>query len=400
VTALEGIIRNHIARQGPLTFRDFMALALYDPTHGYYTTTSNRIGRAGDFYTSSSISNHFGKLLARQIQAIWCALGTPVEFTVVECGAGTGALAADILAELRDKDPKIFCHLRYVIDECSPAMRAAQAARLTEFLGHVTWQRLEKLSKTPITGLIFSNELVDALPVHLLTRRQGQYFEGLVSVERGRLQLTWGAPTRYQDFVSYLAIGEIELTEGNQCEVALDALDWLAKAAAALGRGYLITIDYGDLGPYMSGRPSGTVRGFTRHHLVENLLDNPGQQDLTADVNFSALIRYGASQGLQYLQLTRQADYLIQLGLLDLLNAATSLEDSREALRERLALKHFLVPGGLGDRFKVLVQAKGSNLPDKLPVPPSAFTSLLKARVVGDESPGFGFHRQGCEPNS
>ncbi len=384
MNSLEAVIRDRIARHGPLTFRDFMALALYDPAQGYYSTASQRIGRAGDFYTSSSISGHFGNLLARQIQAIWHALGQPADFTVVECGAGTGDLAADILTALGTDVPDILHHLRYVIDERSPAMRAAQAARLAAFPEQVRWQTLDELSGAPVTGLIFSNELVDALPVHLLTRRQGQYLEGLVSVSRGQLCLIWGTSTLPHDFAAYLALGEIELAEDEQCEVALDALDWLTKAAAALARGYLVTIDYGDTGPHLSGRPTGTIRGFTRHHVSEDLLANPGQQDLTADVNFSALIQHGVHHGLRCVRLTRQADYLIQLGLLDLLAAATRLEDGRKALQERLALKHFLVPGGFGDRFKVLVQARGDRLPTGLPVPRSAVTGGWKAPAAVD----------------
>jgi SAM-dependent MidA family methyltransferase len=385
MNSLEAVIRDRIARHGPLTFRDFMALALSDPAHGYYTTTSQRIGRAGDFYTSSSIAGHFGTLLAGQIEAIWQALGQPADFTVVECGAGTGDLAADILTALGTDAPDIMHHLRYVIDERSPAMRAAQAARLAAFPEQVRWQTLDELSGTPITGLIFSNELVDALPVHMLTCRRGQYLEGLVSVSQGQLHLIWETPTLPREFSAYLALGEIRLAEDEQCEVALDALDWLTRAAAALARGYLITIDYGDTGSHLSGRPTGTIRSFTRHRVSEDLLANPGQQDLTADVNFSALVNHGVRQGLRCVQLTRQADYLIQLGLLDRLAAATRPEDGREALRERLALKHFLVPGGFGDRFKVLVQARGDRLPAGLPAPQSAFTGGWKAPAAVDE---------------
>ncbi|MGQ9896329.1 MAG: class I SAM-dependent methyltransferase [Acidobacteriota bacterium] len=385
MSPLETLIRDHIVRHGPLTFRDFMALALYDPEQGYYTSANNRIGRAGDFYTASSISSHFGKLLARQVEVIWRVIGQPADFTVVECGAGTGALAADILTALHTNAPDMVRHLHYVIDERSPAMQAVQATRLSAFSEEVRWQTLEELSKKPVTGLIFSNELVDALPVHLLAFHQGQYLEGLVSVSKGHLRLIWETPTRLQDFITYLTLGEIQLAEGEQCEVALDALDWLARAAAALARGYLITIDYGDIGRYLSGRPTGTIRCFTHHRVSADILANPGQQDITADVNFSALIHQGIREGLRCLQLMRQSDYLIRLGLLDLLEAATRPEQGREALQERLALKHFLVPSGFGNRFKVLVQTKGNGLPDGLPVPPSAFTGGLQAPAATDE---------------
>ncbi|OYT72245.1 MAG: SAM-dependent methyltransferase [Chloracidobacterium sp. CP2_5A] len=372
MTSLEELIRDRIARQGPLTFRDFMALALYDPRHGYYATASDRIGRRGDFYTASSVSNHFGRLLARQAQAIWQALGQPPDFAIAECGAGAGDLAADLLAELRVIAPDCFRRARYVICETSAAMRAAQAARLSAFAAMVAWSELDALATAPITGLIFSNELIDALPVHLLACRGGRWREGLVTVGNGRLQLVWEAPTRPQDFADYLAKGELALGEGEQCEIALDAADWLAKAAAALGRGYLVTIDYGDTGDHLSGRPAGTLRCFARHRVSEDVFANLGQQDITADANFSALINYGTTYGLRAIQLARQADYLLQLGLLDLLQETVLAGETPEAVKARLALKHFLVPGGFGDRFKVLAQAKGDGLPRDLPRPSPA----------------------------
>ncbi|MFQ3589459.1 MAG: SAM-dependent methyltransferase, partial [Chloracidobacterium sp.] len=326
-----------------------------------------RIGRAGDFYTASSVSNHFGRLLARQVRAAWQSLDQPVDFTVVECGAGTGHLAADLLTELQTSEPSCFRQLRYVICESSAAMRAEQAARLAGISAQVAWSELEALADRPITGLLLSNELVDALPVHRLTYRDGQCLEAFVTVSNKRLQLIWETPTQPEAFADYMTKGALALTQDTQYEVALDAVAWLEKAAAALARGYLVTIDYGGTGEYLSGRPSGSLRCFSHHQLSDDVFANIGRQDITADVNFSALINYGMAFGLQTVQLTRQTDYLIKLGLLDMLQETTLMDDTPESLKSRLALKHFLVPGGFGDRFKVLVQVKGENLPAPLP---------------------------------
>lgn len=375
MTPLERCIRERIARRGPLTFRDFMAAALYDPQHGYYMTAGERIGRRGDFYTAGSVSNHFGRLLARQVHAVWRALDQPADFTVVECGAGTGDVAADILTELRVLAPDCFRRMRYVVCETSPVMQAQQAARLAPFAAQVVRSDLNALAAAPVTGLIFSNELVDALPVHLLAVRRGRHREGFVTVGDGGLRLTWDTPTQPQAFADYLVKGELTPAEGEQCEVALDAVAWLAQAAAALARGYLVTIDYGDTGDHLGGRPTGTFRCFAGHQVSEDVFTAVGRRDITADVNFSALINYGASYGLRTVQLTRQADYLIRLGLLDLLQEAAPTDDTPAALKARLALKHFLVPGGFGDRFKVLVQAKG-DAPNLLPRPPVALQAF------------------------
>jgi SAM-dependent MidA family methyltransferase len=343
-----------------MNFRDFMAFALYDEHHGYYATREDRIGRGGDFYTSSSVSAHFGQLLAAQAVRTWEFLGKPSELTVVECGAGTGHAADDLLAELETRFPQTFAATRYVISEISPALQKVQKNRLARFGDRVTWIQPEELAEKPVEGLVFSNELIDALPVHRVRVNGGRLQEWFVALsDTGQPVETW-RETENAEFLTYMQKGELRLREGHEYEIGLDAVNWLETAARGLARGHLLTIDYGDQGDHLSEKPAGTVRGFLDHQVTTDFLANIGAQDLTADANFSALMNYGADFGLKTVRFQRQGDFLIGLGLLDRLQAMTSFEnDSPQALKERLALKHFLVPGGFGDRFKALLQEKG-----------------------------------------
>jgi SAM-dependent MidA family methyltransferase len=351
--------RKLILESALISFRDFMEAALYDAEFGYYATHADRIGRDGDYYTSSGVSAHFGRLLAKYVVKCWEKLDRPAPFSVVECGPGTGRLALDILAELETAHPAAFAAVRYVLCERSPALRALQRERLASFGARVAWSDVETLAETPITGLMFSNELIDALSVHRVKVESGAVRECFVTEREGGLRLVWDAPSRPAEFAAYVETSRLHLREGHEYEIGLDAVAWLRNAARALERGFLLTIDYGDLSDHLSERPNGTLRCFSRHVVHEDFLARIGEQDITADANFSALIAYGADCGLRTLKLERQSDFLIGLGLLDMLQSVTSFDgDTPEALKARLALKHFLVPGGFGDHFKVLIQEK------------------------------------------
>jgi SAM-dependent MidA family methyltransferase len=352
-------LRAQAQQAGRRSFRDFMETALYDAEFGYYATHADRIGRAGDYYTSVSVSAHFGRLLARQAVRCWETLGRPTPFLIVECGPGTGHLALDLLSELETAHPDAFAAVRFVLCERSPALRAVQRERLARFGARVAWSDIETLAASPTTGLIFSNELIDALPVHRVKVEDGALRECFVTEREGSLHLVWDTPSRPAEFAAYAEKSRLELREGHEYEIGLDAIAWLQDAARALERGFILTIDYGNLSDHLSERPNGTLRCFSRHVVHEDFLARIGEQDITADVNFSALIAYGADCGLRTLKLERQGDFLIGLGLLDMLQSVTNFEgDTPDALKARLALKHFLVPGGFGDHFKVLLQEK------------------------------------------
>jgi SAM-dependent MidA family methyltransferase len=386
---LENKLIARIQREGPLTFRSFMQSALYDPEHGYYNTESPKIGPAGDYYTSSNVHSAFGAVIADVLVRLFDELGNNSDLpAIAEVGAGTGQLALDILNAIREEHQAIFDRLSYLIVETSPVMRARQQERLAGFGDRVRWQTLEELARSSHPQIIFSNELIDALPVHRVRKWRGRIEETYVTVPRdpeddrgetaperhnssleesapfpasaGHLTFTWGEPSTPR-LSEYLTRSRVALEDGQIVEISLDAIDWLIEVSGAIEDGFLLTIDYGDAAGYLYGpdRRHGTLRSFHKHALLDSILERVGEQDITASVNFTALIEYGHDCGLETVSYERQASFLIRSGLIDRI-AATEKSDSSmvDALNERLAVKNLFVPGGVSDNFRVLIQRK------------------------------------------
>ena len=325
-------LRSRIRNEGPLSFRDFMEEALYHPEFGYYNSTRNPIGRQGDFYTSSDLDPIFGKLLARKFAQMASALGvSPEAFTIVELGAGRGLLARQILEHH---------HFPYRILERSAAMRERQRGSLQGL--DVEW--LETLP-TGITGCVFSNEFFDALPVRRVICRNGALREIHVTSEFSEVEGDLQEPL------------DITLLEGQLADINTDARQWIKRIGASLDRGYHLAIDYGYLDREFYARPRGTLMCYWRHQAVEDPYLRIGEQDITAHVNFSDLIREGAAVGLTTEEFKTQMDFLVQLGVLKELEALMPA-DTAEAIQRVMAVKKLVLPGGMGERFKVLVQRK------------------------------------------
>jgi SAM-dependent MidA family methyltransferase len=357
-TQLEKRLLERLNRDGPITFRDFMWSALYDPELGYYSTERLKIGPKGDFYTSSNLHQAFGAVLAGAFAELWA--GEEVPLTIVEMGPGTGQLAADVLATMRDEHPAIFDGLIYVLVDASPAMRKRQQEKLTAFEDKISWCELEHLKREPIHGITFSNEFVDALPVHR-ARYTGHSLEEqfVAAIDTTHLGLLWGEPStsRLSEYIDRVGI---PLREGQIVEINLEAIDWLAEMTSAIQRGFMVTIDYGDLAALLwaSDRRSGTLRSFFKHTLIDSPLERVGEQDLTASVNFTALIEYGRDFGFDLVSYERQTAFLTRFGLIERVAKQYSPNDSLDDLKERLALKNLFVPGGVSDSFRVLIQRR------------------------------------------
>jgi len=356
-TQLERRLIERIRRDGPITFRDFMQAALYDTDLGYYNTERLKIGAQGDYYTSSNVHPAFGAVLARAFVEVWAA---DEPLTIVEMGAGTGQLAKDVLTALRDEHQTIFDNLTYLLVETSPAMRMRQLERLTGFEKRIGWRELEQLEEEPVCGIIFSNEFVDALPVHRVRRVSPCLEEQYVTaVDHDRPESVWQEPSTKQ-LGEYIERLGISLEDGQIVEINLDAVGWLAKMNQALDHGFLITIDYGDTARalWTPHRRTGTLRSFHRHRLVDSPLERVGEQDITASVNFTALIEYGSDYGFELVSYERQTAVLTRLGLIERIASQLDPSDSIEDLKERLAVKNLFVPGGVSDSFRVLIQRR------------------------------------------
>ncbi len=358
--------------QNRITFAEYMDTVLYHPQHGYYATNAVKIGSQGDFFTSVHLGADFGELLAEQFVQMWEILGRPVPFSLVEMGAGQGILAGDILNYLTVHYPDFLVVLEYVIVEKSPALRQEQQQRLQEF--PLRWCNLEEIPPNSITGCFFSNELVDALPVHQVVVEKGQLQEVYVTTAseecRGEqlfaLREAIAEPST-PELVQYFDLVGIQLPsstypDGYRTEVNLAALDWLKLVAERLQHGYLLTIDYGYPASryYNPVRSQGTLQCYYHHRHHDNPYINIGRQDITAHVDFTALERWGKRCGLDKVGFTQQGLFLMALGIGERIAAVstTTNQSIQQLLRRRDALHQLIDPTGLG-RFGILIQSKG-----------------------------------------
>jgi SAM-dependent MidA family methyltransferase len=359
---LLNVLLERIGRSGPITFRDFMDVALYDSEAGYYGSGRARFGNRGDFVTASGVHYLFGELLARWILQRWSDLDEPSEYTIVEIGPGSGRLACDILDALDAHRGRVPSRLTYALVERGAALRDRQRALLRRHGQRVVWSRLDAFAPQSLTGVILANELFDALPVHrarLGCRRIEEQWV-TVGVPGPKLVSTWSEPStpHLAAYVERYAPGMVDDDHSIEIEVCLDAPALLARAAQLLARGHLLIVDYGDEANRLYGveRPRGTIRAFAGRHLLDNVLAEPGHRDITANVNFTALAAAGRALGLEADPLVSQRRFLLDLGLAERVGALVAAGDSPAAVESRLAAKALLLPGGIGDAMKVLVQ--------------------------------------------
>jgi SAM-dependent MidA family methyltransferase len=375
--ALCTAIANYITTtpQQRITFAQFMDLALYHPEHGYYSSDALKIGfKGGDFFTSPNLCPDFGELLAEQFLQMWEILGKPVPFSLVEMGAGQGLLALHILKYYQQHYPDFFTALEYIIVEKSPTLRQEQQQRLQDF--PVRWCNFEDTPPNAIVGCFFSNELVDAFPVHQFILETGKLREIYVTTDQNDKQTNaqypsfvevTGEPSTPQITEHLDSLG-IELTQsaypdGYRSEINLAALDWLSIVADRLQLGYVLTIDYGYPASryYNPRRSQGTLQCYYHHRFHDNPYINIGRQDITAHIDFTALERQGQKCNLTNVGFIQQGLFLMALGLGDRIAAISDQKQPlSQLLQRRDALHQLLDPTGLGN-FGVLIQSKGLN---------------------------------------
>jgi SAM-dependent MidA family methyltransferase len=359
VSALREKIEREIRERGPLPFSRYMEMCLYDSELGYYSRNAAQFGKAGDFYTSSDVHAVFGRLLARQFEEMWRALGSPARITVNELGPGRGLFAQDVLDWSEKKFPDFFCAVRYILDERSPALRPRIESTLSRHLESGRAQlSSEDVSSAEIIEptIVFANEFFDALPVEILSA------EGSLRIDSrdGRFVETWTqASPEELEFLDRYSIHP-EPRERERVEVSLQAQEDMS-AAASLVSGFVVVIDYGyTREEQLAGRHRGTVKAIRQHSVSDNPYEAPGEQDITADVNFSALAAVAEKQGMLTQKLVTQSQFLLGIGEVNEL--ADAFEDCRlpqERAKVALQLKHLVTPAGMGESFHVMVASKG-----------------------------------------
>ncbi len=351
---LSEIIIQKIKSEGPIPFRDFMEMALYYPGLGYYTSPQNKIGKDGDYYTSTNLTPVFGAMIAKQIEEMWCLSGEE-NFTIVEYGAGTGFLCHDILSSLKN-NKRFYDRLNYCIIEKSETMRDKEKKFLNPLFDKITW--LNSINDIPkITGCILSNELVDNFAVHRVVM-EDELMEVFVDYKNGFVELLQPAGQALKDYLSRL---NIFLPKGFCTEINMEAAGWIKEIAQALKKGYVITIDYGYPSSelYQVSKRQGTMVCYHKHTINDDPYHDIGGQDITTHINFSALSHWGNENGLYTCGFTDQAHFLLALGFNDYLNNVIAQEhDVYLAYRKKTFLTHTLL-AEMGSKFKVLIQRKG-----------------------------------------
>lgn len=344
---LADIIQEKIIEKGPISFHEFMEMALYYPQWGYYTSDRHKIGEKGDYYTSTSLSDVFGAMIGRQLEEMWNLTGREA-FTIVEYGAGTGALCHDLLDYLKN-NPPFYNQLRYCIIEKSPSMREKEKKHLPE---KVSWYN----SVTDIggfTGCVLSNELLDNFSVHEVVM-EDELMEVFVDYRNGFAESLRPAPDELKDYFRQL---HIALPKGFRTEVNLQAIDWIRDVARSLKKGFVLTIDYGypSAELYAGYRSGGTLLCYHAHQVNMDPYHHIGEQDITAHVNFSALQHWGLKNGLESCGLTEQGYFLRALGLMDYLRKPAP---DTSGCHEKAMAIHLLL-NGIGTKLKVFIQRKG-----------------------------------------
>ncbi|WP_254173980.1 class I SAM-dependent methyltransferase [Planktothrix pseudagardhii] len=374
-----------------ITFADYMNWVLYHPEYGYYTVNEPQFGAAGDFVTSPYFGSDFGEMLAEQFVQMWEILDYPTPFTLVEMGAGQGLLASDILLYLKKQYPEFYSKINYIICEKSAFLKQQQQKQLKNQLNlnsSIQWCDLETLQNEAIIGCFFSNELVDAFPVHQVIVQNRQLQEIYITIDPQtttdiKFQETIGELST-ENLTDYFKLIEIDLCspaypEGYRTEVNLMALDWIKTIASKLNQGFILTIDYGYPAQryYLPSRREGTLQCYYQHRHHNDPYINIGKQDLTAHINFTALDRYGEHYNLHSLGFTQQALFLMALGLGDRIAALSQPSEYSvsEVLQRRDCLHSLIDPMGLGN-FGVLLQSKGLS-PSQQHIPLKGFNIPL-----------------------
>jgi SAM-dependent MidA family methyltransferase len=404
-------IEQEIRERGPIPFSRYMELCLYDPALGYYSRNVEKFGKAGDFYTSSDVHAVFGRLLARQFEEMWRALGEPEQVELLELGPGRGLFAQDVLDWSEKKFPGFYRALHYTLLERSPSLEERLGAlfrarietgkvSMVAQLGNSSHNHINCLSQCPggedphrsagedarrSTGktsirkleghvshaeqtqtsmrslapevplIVFANEFFDALPVEILSEKGSLR----VGTREGRFLEEWIPPSA-EEF-EFLDRYGIHPENGMRTETGLLAQQAMTQVAANIERGFLIAIDYGYTREHqLAGRHLDTVMAYRQHSATPDPYQAPGEQDITAHVNFTALAAAAQQKGMQVHKLLTQSQFLMGIG--ETTQFADAFEDCRlpqERAKVAVQLKHLVTPEGMGETFQVLVAAKG-----------------------------------------
>jgi SAM-dependent MidA family methyltransferase len=358
MTTLRQNIEQEIRERGPIPFSRYMEMCLYDADFGYYPSNAQQFGKAGDFYTSSDVHAVFGRLMARQFEQMWRILDSPPQIRIVELGPGRGLFAQDVLDWSQKKLPDFFRALHYVLVESSPAlcerMKQTLARHIESGQAELAVSHPDEINKN-VYVILFANEFFDAFPVEIVSQ-QGSL---RVDMRDDRFVETW-VPASAQE-LEFLDRYSIHPEPGERVEVPLAAQQMMEKLAASQFRRFFIAIDYGyTREEQLAGRHRGTLKAIRQHSVSASPYEAPGEQDITADVNFTALAAACEKHGMATQKLITQSQFLLGIGEAN--QFADAFEECRlpqERAKVALQLKHLVTPAGMGESFHVLIASRG-----------------------------------------
>jgi SAM-dependent MidA family methyltransferase len=336
-----------------ISYAEFIGAALYHPELGYYMKNNEKIGPHGDFITTSNVSDIFGSTIARwfarickhyQLSPVFC-----------EIGAGNGRFAKAFLQEWKEtvKTP-----LTYFIVESSPYHRKLQSELLNGDFSVKQVETLEEL--TNFEGMIFSNELFDALPVHLVEKIEDVVYEIMIGIKNEELY-EQRVPLTNKEILDYIEENKIQLNENQRMEIPIEMGKMLLKMSNTLLKGFIVTVDYGyTMEEWMEpARARGSLRGYYQHQMIDNVLRNPGEMDITSHIHFDWLIKRGEQLDLNLIMKLRQDEFLLKTGILTELENHYDPNPFSEVSKRNRAIRSLIMPSGMSTYFHVLIQRKG-----------------------------------------
>ena len=351
-----------IRRDGPIPFSRYMQMCLYEPELGYYARKREQFGKAGDFYTSSDVHAVFGRLLCRQFEEMWRVLGSTKQIDIIELGPGRGLFALDVLDWAEKKFPDFAAALHYRLVETSEWLRDKQRERLAKHItsGHASIHESidESEPKLGHVVIVFANEFFDALPVDILTDAG----EIRVALDENNSFVESVVPAK-SELLEYVDRYSVRPEPGERVEVNLSALDCLCKVSRLFDdrRGFAVFVDYGyTRAEQQAGRHRDTLLTYRKHQVGGDPYQAPGEQDITAHVNFTALQEVAEENHMDSIALIKQSQLLIGIG--EATEFADAFEEAtlpQERAKVTLQLKHLVTPDGIGETFDVLVVGRG-----------------------------------------
>jgi len=356
---MRGILKEAMQeREGNrIPYSTFIELALYHPEYGYYMKEKEKVGRTGDFFTSSNVSPVFAKQFARFFMHLVSDRVVPP--IICEIGGGTGRFARDVLTEWRTSDPESFSKLRYIMIETSPYHRKVQLEMLSQFENIKQYASLADMPEE-FEGIVFSNELYDAFPVDVVEQQNDVLCEVCVSLEDQHLKEVMH-PLQNREILQYLKRHRLQLKKGQRFEIPLAMGQFVQELSLRVKRALFVTVDYGYTNEEWMhpSRRDGSLRGYYQHQLVRNPLEHPGEMDLTAHIHWDELQLAGEAAGVDTLLRMKQRSFLLSTGILQQLVNHQDRNPFSEASKQNRAIRSLILNGGMSDAFDVMIQQKG-----------------------------------------